>query len=73
VRIGGQPLDPAATYTVAIPDYVLNGGDDYTMFAGERVLISPQDGGTIAAALEKYLTDRREVAPRIEGRIVVTQ
>ena len=73
VRIGGQSLDPAATYTVAIPDYVLNGGDDYTMFNGERVLISPQDGSTIAATLEKYLTERRQVAPRIEGRILITR
>jgi 5'-nucleotidase len=73
VRIGGQPLDPAATYTVAIPDYVLNGGDDYTMFAGERVLISPEDGSTIAAALEKYISNLKDIAPRIEGRITVTR
>jgi 2',3'-cyclic-nucleotide 2'-phosphodiesterase (5'-nucleotidase family) len=71
VRIGGQPLDPASTYTVAIPDYVLHGGDDYTMFAGERVLISPEDGSTLAAALEKYITERREIAPAIESRITI--
>ena len=73
VRIGGRPLDPAATYTVAIPDYVLHGGDDYTMFAGERVLISPEDGATLAATLEKYITERGEIAPRVEGRITVAR
>jgi 5'-nucleotidase len=73
VRIGSQPLDPAAIYTVAIPDYMLNGGDDYTVFAGERVLISPLDGITIAAALEKYLAARGEIAPTVDGRIVITR
>jgi 5'-nucleotidase len=73
VRVGGQPLDPEQTYTLAIPDYVLNGGDDYAMFAGARVLISPEDGNTIAAVLEKYVSERREIAPRIEGRITGAQ
>ena len=69
VRVGGQPLDPEQTYTLAIPDYVLNGGDDYAMFAGARVRISPEDGSILAAVLEKYVSELREIAPRIEGRI----
>lgn len=27
IKIGGKPLDPDATYTVAMPDYLANGGD----------------------------------------------
>jgi len=27
VRIGGKPFDPNATYNIALPDYVANGGD----------------------------------------------
>ncbi len=27
IRIGGKPLDPDATYIVALPDYLANGGD----------------------------------------------
>ena len=32
VLVNGQPLDPDKTYTLALPDYVLKGGDSYTMF-----------------------------------------
>ena len=39
VLIGGEPIDPEATYTLASHDYMLlNGGDGYSMFAGAPVL-----------------------------------
>ena len=39
VLVGGEPLDPAKTYTLASTDYVLmNNGDGYTMFDGCKVL-----------------------------------
>ena len=72
VRVGGSTLDPDKTYTVAIADYMLNGGDGYTMFAGQRVLTTPENGDTMVTALEKYVTARREVAPAVEGRIKIT-
>ena len=34
--IGGQPLDPAATYTLATNDYMARGGDDYTALKAGR-------------------------------------
>jgi 2',3'-cyclic-nucleotide 2'-phosphodiesterase (5'-nucleotidase family) len=71
VVIQGQPLDPARTYTVAIPDFMLRGGDGYSMFAGHRVLIGPESGTLMAVALERYITTQRELAPAVEGRIVI--
>jgi 5'-nucleotidase len=71
VRVAGEPLDPQRTYTVAIPDYLLKGGDGYTMFSGARVLVAPEAGDLIATALERYVAARREIAPRVEGRITV--
>jgi len=50
----------------------LNGGDGYTMFAGQRVLTTPENGDTMVTALEKYVTARPEVAPAVEGRIKIT-
>ena len=39
VLVGGEPIDPEATYTLASHDYMLlNGGDGYSMFAGAPVL-----------------------------------
>jgi 5'-nucleotidase / UDP-sugar diphosphatase len=71
VQVNGQPLEPDRTYTVAIPDYVLLGGDSYTMFADQRVLVSPEAGTMISTALEKYVTAQREITQGVEGRIIV--
>lgn len=71
VRVGGQPLQPDRTYTLAIPDYLLNGGDGYTMFGGQRVLVGPEAGNLLVSAVEKYVAAQREVAPRIDGRITL--
>ena len=35
VRVEGRPVDPAATYYVAVPDYVANGGSDSFMLVGK--------------------------------------
>ncbi|HYC41065.1 MAG TPA: 5'-nucleotidase C-terminal domain-containing protein [Chitinophagaceae bacterium] len=34
VRVGGRPLDPSATYTVANSDFIANGGDNADMLRG---------------------------------------
>jgi 2',3'-cyclic-nucleotide 2'-phosphodiesterase (5'-nucleotidase family) len=71
VVVNGAPLDPDKTYTLALPDFVLRGGDGYVMFAGTPALIGPDAGDPIVSALERYVTSRGEVAPAIEGRITV--
>ena len=39
VKVGGEPLDPAKTYSLASYDYhLLNHGDGYTMYQGAKVL-----------------------------------
>lgn len=71
VRIGSQPLDPERTYTMALPDYILEGGDGYTMFGGTARLVSPEGGRLIVTAVEQYLAGRGDVAPSVEGRITI--
>ena len=71
-RVNGQPLDPSKTYKVALPDFVLRGGDGYSMFAGEKVVIGPEAGEPMALALEKYLA-RGPVSPTTEGRITIAR
>jgi 5'-nucleotidase len=73
VTIGGQPLDPNKTYTVALTDYQLKGGDDYGMFTKQRVLTNAEAGDLIVSAIEKYLTERKDVAPAIDGRITIVR
>jgi 2',3'-cyclic-nucleotide 2'-phosphodiesterase (5'-nucleotidase family) len=71
VRVNGQPLDLNSTYTVALPDFVLAGGDGYAMFAGQTVLVDAQSGDLVVTALEKFIAARGTVSPAIEGRITI--
>lgn len=73
VRIGGTALAADRVYTIAIPDYLVGGGDGYDMFAGQRVVRGPEAGELIVTALEKYVAEKREIAPAIEGRITVVR
>jgi len=70
VRVGAAPLDLAREYTLALPDFMLHGGDGYTMFAGQKVLVSAEAGPLMAVALENYVAGK-EIAPSVEGRITI--
>jgi len=73
VRVNGEPLDPDRTYTVALPDYVQRGGDNYSMFAGQKVLVDAQSGDLVVTALEKYVAAKHDVAPAVEGRVTIVR
>lgn len=73
VRIGGRPLDPDKTYTVAIVNYMLTGGDGYDMFRNQTVLVGPEAGDLVVGALEKYLAARKDVAPAIDNRTTIVR
>jgi 5'-nucleotidase len=71
VRVGGQPLQPDKIYTIAVPDYVMKGGDGYTMFEGQPVLVGPEAGNLVAEALEKYVAAHPDLAPEVDRRITI--
>jgi 2',3'-cyclic-nucleotide 2'-phosphodiesterase (5'-nucleotidase family) len=72
VLVNGAPLDPDRMYSLAIPSFLLLGGDGYGMFEGQRVAVSPETGPTIPAAIERYVSGR-DVAPATEGRIRIAR
>jgi 5'-nucleotidase len=71
VRVNGQLLDLKRTYTVAISDYALKEGDDYTMFKNQPLRVGPEAGNLISSAFEKYVAAKGDVAPAVEGRITI--
>ena len=71
VMVNGQPLDPDKIYTVGIPDFVLKGGDGYSMFAGQRELVGSEAGSLLVQALEKYVAAKREIDQEPDGRITI--
>jgi 5'-nucleotidase/UDP-sugar diphosphatase len=70
VDVGGVPLDPAARYRLAVNNFMLGGGDGYTMLSRGRVLIGATDGKLVANEVMVHLRKLGTIAPEIEGRIV---
>ncbi|MBI5525946.1 MAG: 5'-nucleotidase C-terminal domain-containing protein [Deltaproteobacteria bacterium] len=42
LTVGGKPLDPAATYTVATNDFLLSGGDGFKTFSEGKDVVNTQ-------------------------------
>lgn len=68
VSVGGQPLDPRASYTLATFDFVLDGGDGYTMLKGGRVLVKAENGPMDSDLLIERLK-AGPIAPVQDGRV----
>jgi len=71
VRVNFQPLQLDRMYTVGIADFIFRGGDGYTMFAGQKVLVGPEAGTLISLAIEKYVAAQREITQQVDGRITL--
>ena len=69
VTIGGAPLDPAKTYTLATNDFMARGGDGYSVFEGAKALIDPVDAQLMASQVIDHIAAKKTVAPKVEGRI----
>ncbi|MEV6960932.1 bifunctional metallophosphatase/5'-nucleotidase [Streptomyces sp. NPDC051207] len=74
IRLGGAPIDPAATYRVATNSFLAGGGDGFpTLGLGTNDLVGLDD----LAALEKYLTANSSpsnpIAPPAANRITIVK
>lgn len=74
VLIGGKPLDPAATYTIANSDFLANGGDNADML---RAVPRETNGYLMRDALLDYTTrlksQGKAVTANIENRVTNAQ
>jgi 5'-nucleotidase/UDP-sugar diphosphatase len=66
VYVGGEPLDPEATYEVAVNSYMADGGSSYPL-ADKPVLLETDE--LLATAVIEYLDAQGTVAPTVEGRM----
>ncbi|MFI8947985.1 bifunctional metallophosphatase/5'-nucleotidase [Streptomyces sp. NPDC053750] len=74
IRLGGAPIDPAATYRVASNSFLAGGGDGFpTLGEGTNELVGADD----LTALEQYLTanssSANPIAPPAADRITLVQ
>ncbi|EDP67011.1 5'-Nucleotidase [alpha proteobacterium BAL199] len=66
--IGGKPIDPTATYTVATNDFMARGGDGYATFAPAKALIDDRAAKLMASQIMDHIAAAGTVSPKLEGR-----
>ena len=73
VKVGDQGLDDSKTYTLATNDFLAGGGDGYAVLPAAKRLVGLTDGKLIANHVMAYISKRKTIAPRIEGRVIVAR
>lgn len=68
VQVDGKPLDPAATYSLVVPDFLSAGGDGYAVIAGMRDQVNT--GQLISAMLVDAFRAKPELEAVTDGRIL---
>jgi 5'-nucleotidase / UDP-sugar diphosphatase len=69
VNVGGKPLDPKATYTMATNDYSAGGGDGYSMLKQAKNLIDASAATYMATDVMNHIEAKGTIAPTVDGRI----
>ncbi|MEO0371366.1 MAG: 5'-nucleotidase C-terminal domain-containing protein, partial [Pseudomonadota bacterium] len=67
LRVGGVPVDPAASYLVASNDFLRGGGDGYVMF--KEAEDAYDFGPNLAEVVSEYLAQNNPYTPYTDGRI----
>jgi len=70
IMVGDKPLDPEATYKFAANDYLIGGGDGYTMFQNDKVLVDAASAPLVTPLVMSAVERDGTIAPRTEGRIL---
>lgn len=69
ITINGQPLSEQKKYSLATSEYLVNGGDGYTVLKGAKHLIAPEEAKVDAVILANAITAAGTIAPATDGRI----
>ncbi len=70
IEIGGKPLDPQATYKLAINEYIAAGGDGYLSLKKGKQIIDANAAPLMATVVMDYITAKGSISPAVEGRII---
>ena len=69
VSVTGKPLADDAAYTVAVPGYLVRGGDGYTVFAHAKTIVDAESGPQVSQVVIDAIAARADIAPAVDGRI----
>lgn len=71
VKIGGEPLDESAAYTLATNDFLARGSDGFGAFAAAKRITPDHDAKLLANEVMVHLRRLGSVTAAPEGRIVL--
>jgi 5'-nucleotidase len=71
VHVGDEPLDNEKTYKVALPNFIFAGGDGYTMFSNDKILVEASNAKTDVEIFIEYVKTLKTIDMKPEGRITV--
>ncbi|WP_369919689.1 bifunctional UDP-sugar hydrolase/5'-nucleotidase [Marinomonas polaris] len=70
VTLNKQPLQPKQIYKVVSLDYLINGGDGFTMFKNSKALTYKQTNSlTLSDIMSVEIHQKKVIAPKIDGRL----
>lgn len=69
IEIGGETIALEKAYTLATNDFLLRGGDGYTVFAEGKVVRSVLDGNLMASDVMVYVRVKGTEGAAVDGRI----
>jgi 5'-nucleotidase len=70
VRVGGQPLDPAATYRITVNEFLAGGGDGFPVLReGTNRLVGQSDLDAFTAYLGAHSTPTSPLVPPVPNRV----
>ncbi len=72
ILVNNEPLELQKDYTVAMPNYIFNGGDGFTMFSQSMLVVNETNARTDAEVLIEYAKNLEVIHETIEGRITVS-
>jgi 5'-nucleotidase len=72
LAIGGRSLADDTVYSVAVPSYLVRGGDGYTAFARGQIVVDESSGPQVAQIVMDAIVTRGAIAPVTDGRIATT-
>lgn len=70
IEVGGKPLDPRATYKLAVNEYIAAGGDGYASLKKGKQIIDASAAPLMATVVMDYIQAKGTIAPAVEGRII---
>jgi 2',3'-cyclic-nucleotide 2'-phosphodiesterase (5'-nucleotidase family) len=71
-EVKGKKVDESRLYRVALPSFILTGGDGFTMLKNAQVLVGPKAAPEDVVVLADYCRKLGRVDYRIEGRINIS-